>query len=66
MKDMKITFEVKKAEVIVSHGTDLICLNIDAPTPYPEMKYPATIHINARHGYGETWCKEVLEITPEV
>lgn len=62
-----ITFNVMKAQVIVnSYGTDLICLHVDAPTAYPETKYPTTLTISARHGYGETWCKETLGIVAEI
>lgn len=62
-----ISFNVTKAQVVINnHGTDLICLQVDAPTTYPEMKYPTTLTINARHGYGEQWCKEVFDITPEI
>jgi hypothetical protein len=36
---MKITFEVTKAQVVVSPGrTDMITLMVDAPTTYPEKK----------------------------
>jgi hypothetical protein len=63
---MKITLDVKEVKVLLTNGTDRICLELNAPTPYPEMKYEATACIEARYGYGETWCKEVLGITPKV
>lgn len=62
----EITLKVKKATVVVRCGVDHISLELDGPTPFPEMKYPPVAIIEARHGYGEWWCQEVLGIKPEV
>lgn len=62
----EITFKVKKVMVIIRRGTDHISLELDAPTPFPAMKYEASAVIEAAHGYGEQWCREVLGMDPEV
>jgi hypothetical protein len=63
---MKITLEIKSATVAISSGTDHISLMVDLPTTFPELKYPTFIKIDARHGYGEQYCKEILGIEPKV
>jgi hypothetical protein len=45
---------------------DQICLEVDLPTAFPEMKYAASFRADARYDYGETWCKEVLGVVPEI
>lgn len=62
----QIMLRVIKATVLLTNGTDKICLTLNTPTPFPEMGYPATATIDTRCGYGEEWCKTVLGIEPEV
>jgi hypothetical protein len=62
----ELTLKVKRAVVVVNIGVDRISLELDLPTPFPEMKYEASALIEARHGYGEQWCREVLGMEPEV
>lgn len=62
-----IQIEVIKAVVLIGRpGPDTITLTLDAPTPFPEMGYDAQMRIEARKGYGIQWCKEVLQLEPEV
>lgn len=63
---MKIELEVEKASVLLTDGQDLVLLSLKAPTPYPEMRYPAVAEIKTRYGYGVEWCRLVFNIEPVV
>lgn len=64
---MEITITISKATVIQNkHTTDTVILHSDLPTAYPELKYPTSLRLEARQGYGVTWCRKVLKIEPEV
>lgn len=62
----EITLKITKATVVKTAGTDHVCLDVDLPTAFPEMKYVTTLVILARHDYGKEWCESALGITPEV
>ena len=66
MKPFTHEFKILKAIVVLTRGTDEISLEIEAPTPFPEMMYAPTLKMMARSGYGVEWCEKVLGITPEV
>lgn len=61
-----IELKVKSCTLILSSATDKIVLNVELPTAFPEMKYDCSFSTDARHGYGEQWCKEVLGLTPNI
>jgi hypothetical protein len=65
MKSIDITLKVKKITILLHEGTDRISLELDAPSPFPEMKYKASAVIEARHGYGVEWCRTVLGREPD-
>lgn len=53
--------KVKSVEVIVGkNGPDLVILDLDAPTPYPNMGHPASAEIRVANGYGVEWAKQVF------
>jgi len=63
----QITLTVTRVTVVTGPGhQDRICLDLDLPSPYPTMNYPASAQIEATCGYGKTWCKANLGIDPEV
>lgn len=47
-----LILNVTKITVLIQGGTDKITLYFNAPSPFPEMKYPANAVIEARQGYG--------------
>ena len=63
---IEMKFQVKRAVVLLTNATDIVCLTVDLPTAFPEAKYDVGLRIDARYDYGVTWCKEALGITPEV
>lgn len=63
---METTLKVKRATVITSDGTDKVQLSLEAPSPFPEMRYAPYAVVEARQGYGVEWCKTVLGINPDV
>lgn len=63
---MEITLKVTSAKVLLTDATDLIILDIDLPTTFPEMKYAFTLRTEARYDYGVEYCRSVLKIEPEV
>lgn len=62
----EITLKITKATVLLTHGTDQVCLDVDLPTAFPEMGYETTMVVHARHNYGKEWCENVLGISPIV
>lgn len=62
----EITLKIKKATVVLTHGTDQVRLDVDLPTAFPEMNYETAMVVSARHNYGKEWCETVLGITPTV
>lgn len=65
---MTIHLPTKKVVVLVGRpGTDEIIIDLDLPSPFPEMNYQGHATIQVRKGYGVQWCKEVLGVPdPEV
>jgi len=63
---MMLPFPIKKVVVLLTHGTDKISIDLDGPTPFPEMQYALHANIDARAGYGVQWVRDNLGITPEV
>ncbi len=60
-----LILNVTKITVLIQGGTDKITLYFNAPSPFPEMKYPANAVIEARQGYGVEWCRTVLGREPD-
>lgn len=62
-----ISVKINKVVVLRRrNATDLIYLTIDAPTPFPNMKYEAKFSGEAQHGYGVEWVKSTLGVDPEI
>ncbi len=66
MDPREVTLRIKKATVVLTPGTDLVCLTVDLPTAFPEMGYETVVSINARYNYGAEWCEKVFGIIPDV
>ena len=58
--------KIIKALVLVGRGPDRITLELDLPTPFPVMNYPAYVNIDTEPGYGTEYCRKYFEIEPEV
>lgn len=56
---MKLEIEVSKVSVVRTSGTDKVIIWFDAPTPFPEMGYPASMTIDCRQGYAENWLSQM-------
>ena len=65
-KQMQPNLKIKKAILLLTGGTDVIKLTIDAPSSFPDMGYDTTITMECKQGYGETYCKEILGLNPEI
>jgi hypothetical protein len=64
---MEFTLKIKEIFIIPTMGTDKINIELeDAPSAFPEMKYPVTMVIEARKGYGTDWCEKMFGITPRI
>jgi len=62
-----LLLKINRCSVLCTEdGTDIIFLYPDIESPFPEMKYPAAIEMQARKGYGVEYCKKVLGLEPEV
>lgn len=63
----RLILQLDRVTVLITHGTDQVCIHPKGlPTPFPEMKYPAVLRLDARKGYGVTWCRKFLGVEPEV
>ena len=58
--------EILKANVLITSGTDKICLFVKLPTAFPAMEYETTLYMDTQKGFGEDYCKNVFGIEPEV
>lgn len=65
-KQMQLNQKIKKAVLLLTNGTDVIRLTLDAPSSFPIMVYGTTMTMECQQGYGETYCKEVLGLEPEI
>lgn len=63
---MELNLNVKSITVLLTDGTDIITLHLDAESAFPEMKYNPTMKMEARQGYGVEYCKKIFNIEPEV
>jgi len=63
---MKLSLEIARVAVLTGDGADRILLHISAPSPFPAMKDEPVAEIQASRGYGETWCRNVLGVVPEL
>jgi hypothetical protein len=63
---MELNIKVKKVQLLITHGTDLINITIDGESSFPIMKYPTIMKIECQKGYGKEYCENVLGLTPEV
>lgn len=66
MSNNIISLVVKKIVIHTGEGEDLIYLELDMPTPFPELKDSGIAKITARKGYGVEWCRSNLHIEPEI
>ncbi len=54
-------FKIKKVQLVRATGTDQISIEVEGPTPFPELdarepgKYPPTMRVETRRGYAEEW-----------
>lgn len=65
---MRIELEIKKAEVILNSGPDVVILTTNKPSTFPighpdlELK----LKFETRPGYGAEYCKENFDIFPDI
>ncbi len=62
----EVTLKIIKASVLYGNGTDKIYIEIEAPTQFPALGYPAAIKVETAHGYGVEWVKEVFGVDAEI
>lgn len=63
---MDLKLDIKSITVLLTDGTDLITLHLNAESAFPEMKYAPTMKMEARQNYGVEYCKKTFNIEPEV
>lgn len=61
----KLSSNVKRITVIQGRGPDIIDIELDLASPFPQMQYPATAKFECAAGYGVAWCREVLGLEPD-
>lgn len=63
----RFSFPIDRVVVIERRAyTDDIVVTLDGPTTFPEMNYPLSITIQARHKSGAQWVRDNLAIEPIV
>jgi len=60
-----LTLKIKRITVVQGRGPDTIYLEPELASPYPNLKYPASIKIDTAAGNGVTYCREVLGLEPD-
>ena len=54
-----LTFDIKKVTVVSRAGTDILTLEVDAPTTFPNLGYAPFIKIELAKGYADEWCEKM-------
>ena len=58
---------IKNVSVISGRAaSDVIVVELDLPSAFPGTKQAVKIRIEAQHGFGATWCREILKLEPDV
>ena len=65
---MRIELEIKKAEVILNSGPDVVILTTENPTTFPIGHPDLTLKLKfeTKPGYGAEYCKENFGIFPDI
>ena len=61
-----LNLNIKKITVLTNTcSTDVIYFDADIESPYPEMKYPPLVKMEAAAGYGKEYVKKVFGREPD-
>lgn len=63
---MELKLDIKKITVLLTESTDIITIELNSESSFPEMQYEPIIKMEARKNYGEEYCKKVFGIVPNV
>jgi hypothetical protein len=63
---MELNVKIKKVNLLITSGTDIINITLDEESSFPTMKYDVILKIECQKGYGEEYCKKILRLTPNV
>jgi len=63
---MELKVNIKRVDLLITQGTDLINIILDEESSFPIMKYDTVMKIECQKGYGEEYCKNVLGIIPNI
>jgi len=63
---MELNLKIKKVDLLITKGTDIISIVLDEESSFPIMKYDTVMKIECQKGYGEEYCKKVLGIIPKI
>lgn len=64
-KENIMNIKIKHIQVILASGPDTIILTPDLETPFPNMKDPASLKMDAQKGYGIEWVRKVFGREPD-
>lgn len=66
-----MTLIVKRIVRLLTNQDDIIYLDLEAPSPFPELdakepgKYPATAQVRVRYNFGEEWTIKAFGRKPD-
>jgi hypothetical protein len=63
---MEIKLDITKIVVIITQGPDIISVYLNSESPFPLVQYEPCLKMEAQHGYGEEYVKQVFKINPEI
>jgi len=61
---MKLELNVKKVEIVIRDGTDVISLTLADLDAFPTMKYRTCAQIETQKGKAIDWCKKHIPGVP--
>lgn len=61
---MELKINIKRVDLLLTQGTDIINIVLDEASSFPIMKYDTVMKIECQKGYGDEYCKNVLGVTP--
>jgi hypothetical protein len=63
---MELKVKIKRVDLLITSGTDIISIFLDEESSFPIMKYDTVMKIECQKWYGEEYCKNVLGIIPNI
>jgi len=59
-----LNLKVKSVKLLLTDGMDIISIELDEDSSFPNMNYQTVAKIECQKDYGEIYCQNVLGLKP--